>query len=245
MLDSTTLSLGGVVTSAAADATSAQSSLQTTYSQFLTLLTTQLQNQDPLDPMDSDTFTQQLISMSGVEQQIAQTSKLDDVLQATQSSAVNSALSYIGKQVDYVGGTMQYTGSPVALKYSLNTVAEQAQLSITDSSGNVVLNTPAQVTAGGHEFDWDGKDGNGDPVPAGDYTVAVGAVDATGASVTSFVIVPATVTGVETDGGAVYLNVGDQTVPISSVQAVREMPASPATDPTTDPSTDPSTTPTT
>jgi flagellar basal-body rod modification protein FlgD len=222
MLDSTSLSLGGVASVDTTDTTNSRNELATNYSQFLTLLTTQLKNQDPLNPMDSQDFTNQLISLSGVEQQISQTEKLGDILQANQASTVNGALSYIGKQVDYVGGEMQYTGSPVNLKYSLATDSATTQISITDSNQNVVYSTSGELTAGGHAFTWDGKDNNGNPVANGTYNLTVGAVDATGAAVTAYAIVPSTVTGIETDDGQVYLNIGDQKISLSSIQAVRD-----------------------
>jgi flagellar basal-body rod modification protein FlgD len=232
MLDSVSLSLGGVAGVDTTATNNARDSLATNYSQFLTLLTTQLKNQDPLNPMNSQDFTNQLISLSGVEQQISQTSKLNDLLQVNQASAVNSALGYIGKQVDYVGGTMQYDGNPVEVKYSLASAATQAKISIADANGNVVYTSDAELTAGGHSFDWDGKDSSGNALAKGDYTVTIGAVDKDGTSIKSYTIVPATVTGVETLDGQVYLNIGDQKVSIGSVEAVREMPTA-ATTPTT------------
>lgn len=222
MLDSTSLSLGGVAGVDTTKTANSRNSLQTSYSQFLTLLTTQLKNQDPLNPMDSKDFTNQLISMSGVEQQISQTEKLNDLLQVNQASAVNGALGYIGKTVDYVGGAMEYKGSPVQIKYSLAANTSATKISIADKDGNVVWSGDGELSAGGHSFTWDGKNTQGLPAASGNYKVTVGAKDKADKAVTTYVIVPATVTGVETVDGQVYLNIGDQKVSIGAVQAVRQ-----------------------
>jgi flagellar basal-body rod modification protein FlgD len=238
MLDAVSISLGGIATSDTSTA-DAQSSLQDTANEFLTLLTTQLQNQDPTNPMDSTAMTNQLIQLSSTEQQLAQTDKLNDILQIDQANASNIALSYIGKQVDYVGNVMQFNGSPTDIKYSLPSATTTTQISISDSAGNVVYQSPGELTAGGHAFTWDGKDSNGNVLPSGNYTVGITAADSTGTAVTATTLVPSLVDGIETISGQLYLDIGDQQVPIGSVQAVRDNPVA-ATPPasTDDTSTD-------
>lgn len=225
MLDAISLSLGGI---AGTDKTTdtARNNLADTYSQFLVLLTTQLKNQDPLDPMDSKDMTNQLIQLSNTEQQIAQTDKMNEILKINQASAVNSALSYIGKEVDYVGNDMQFSGTPSTFKYYLNSEAVKTKLSISDSDGNVVWSGDGNIKAGGHSFTWDGKDNQGNTVPNGTYKVEIGSQDKENKAVQSVTIVPSFVTGIETADGQVLLNIGSQKVAIGSVQAVRQ-PAAP------------------
>ncbi|MDB5477657.1 MAG: Flagellar basal-body rod modification protein FlgD [Alphaproteobacteria bacterium] len=228
MLDAISLSLGGVAGSGKTTENS-RNSLQDTYSQFLALLTTQLKNQDPLNPMDSKDFTNQLISLSSAEQQLAQTDKLNSILEVSQSSAVNMALNYIGKEVDYVGGQAQFNGSPVNVKYYLDADATQTKVSVLDKDNNVVWSSNGDVKAGGHSITWDGKDKDGNIMANGDYTVSVGAKDKDDKAVKTTVIVPSTVSGIETADGQVMLVIGNQKVAIGSVQAVRQPTATTST----------------
>lgn len=221
MLDAISLSLGGVA--GASDNTGvAQKSLQETYSQFLTLLTTQLRNQDPLNPMDSKDFTNQLISLASAEQQIAQTQKMTDLLEVNQATAVNMALNYIGKEVDYVGGDMRFSGDPVNIKYFIEGEAARTRISIADENGDVVFSTEGENTSGSHAFVWDGRDRDGNPVPEGHYKVTVGAEDSEKRAVQTYAIVPSIVSGIETAGGQVLLIINGKQVPIGAVQAVRQ-----------------------
>lgn len=221
MLDPISLSLGGVAGSETNTGV-AQKSLQETYSQFLTLLTTQLKNQDPLNPMDSKDFTNQLISLASAEQQIAQTQKMGQLLEINQATAVNMALNYIGKEVDYVGGDMQFKGSPVNIKYFLEGDAQRTKISVADENGKVVFTTDGKKTAGSHAFEWDGKDSEGNVVPVGNYKVSIGAQNAEGKAVQTYAIVPAVVSAVETAGGQVLLIINGKQVSIGAVQAVRQ-----------------------
>lgn len=220
MLDAISISLGGV---AGTDKTTANArdNLAATYSQFLTLLTTQLKNQDPLDPMDSKDMTNQMIQLSGVEQQISQTDKMNELLMINQATAVNGALSYIGKEVDYVGGELEYKGSPVGIKYYLDKDASKVKVSVFDKDKKLIWSGDGELKAGGHLINWDGKDKDGKVVAAGDYKVEVGAVDKDNKAVKTTTIVPSTVDGIETTDGQVLLNIGSQKVAIGSIQAVR------------------------
>lgn len=220
MLDAISLSLGGVA-GTDKSTTDARNSLADTYSQFLTLLTTQLKHQDPLDPMDSKDMTNQLIQLSNTEQQIAQTDKLNEILMVNQASAVNMALNYIGKEVDYVGGDMEYAGTPVNIKYYLEKEAEQTKISIRDADDNVVFTTDGVTDPGSNSFVWNGKDSDGNQLPAGQYKVEVGAQDADEKAVQTYTIVPAIVKSVETAGGQVLLMINGKQVSIGAVQAVR------------------------
>lgn len=220
MLDATTLSLGGL--NKAEDKTAAaKKSLGDTYDQFLTLLTTQLKNQDPLNPTDSKDFTNQLIAMSNTEQQIAQTQKMDELIQLNQASTVNMALNYIGLNVDYQGNTLSFDGaSPMDINYNLETAGVKGKVSILNDQNQVVWSSNAALTAGPHKVTWDGKDNLGQPVAAGNYRVEVGVLNSTNGAVKSDITVPGLVTGVETTSdGQVMLSIGDQKVPINTVQS--------------------------
>lgn len=229
MLDAISISLGGIA-GVDKDTSTSKQSLADTYSQFLTLLTTQLKNQDPLDPMDSKDMTNQMIQLSNTEQQIAQTDKMNEILKINQASAVNSALGYIGKEVDYVGGDTEFKGNTVNAKYYLDKAASATKISISDSAGKVIRTMDGDVTVGGHAIAWDGKDNDGKLVAHGDYKIAVGAQDKEGKAVQTTTIVPSTVDGIETSGGQLLLVIGNQKVAIGAVQGVRDaVPATPVT----------------
>src|SRR6266446_9553353 len=98
------ISAAGTAATSSAAATS-QQQLSTNFDSFLTLLTTQLQNQDPLQPMDSNQFTQQLVEFSQVEQQINSNKNLESLISLTKNQASVSAVSYLGKTLTLTDGT--------------------------------------------------------------------------------------------------------------------------------------------
>ena len=109
------------------------------FSQFLTLLTTQLQNQDPLDPLDSREFTDQLVQFSQVEQSINTNSKLDDLISLQLSNSTTSALDYVGLDVSYVSAEVSLEqGENTTIRYSLDRPASVSQINIFDESGQLV-----------------------------------------------------------------------------------------------------------
>ncbi len=147
------------------------------FSQFLTLLTVQLQNQDPLSPMDTTEFTNQLVAFSGVEQQINTNQKLDSLVSLGIGTAFSEAQSYVGKEVSYVSSEFDYTGSPTTLRYSLEGDAVFAKINITDEQGKTVYTADASNTTGAHEFIWDGTLSAGGKAAPGTYEVHVDALD--------------------------------------------------------------------
>ncbi len=232
MLDSSSLVLGGLSSNSADKTETAKKSLAQTYNQFLTLLTTQLKNQDPLNPMDSKDFTSQLIAMANTEQQIAQTDKMDQLLQLNQATAVNQALNYIGLDVNYVGDQfMHYDGFKTTFKYNVQDEGGiKGKVSILDKDNQVVWSSDAPFSAGEHTMTWDGKDNQGQPVPPGSYTLAVAVQNQAQAALKTTAVVPGLVTGIDTNAdGQVLLIIGDQKVPISAVQSA--FVAAPATAP--------------
>ena len=121
-------------------------------SQFLTLLTTQLQNQDPLSPMDSTEFTNQLVQFSQVEQQINTNQKLDDMLQLQLASMSNVGINYVGLDISYLSAEASYDGeAPVTINYSLSEDATIAKLYVSNEEGEVVYSADVPTTAGRSE----------------------------------------------------------------------------------------------
>lgn len=184
MLDSLTLSLGGVG-GVQDKTTAARQSLGQTYDQFLSLLTTQLKNQDPLNPMDSKDFTNQLVSMANVEQSIAQTAKMDELIKLNQANAVNSTvLGYVGMQVEYTGSDFTYSGgTAIQFDYKLAADAAETKVNIYDKDNNLVWSADGDKSSGDHSLIWPGVDKDGKRVPVGNYKFEVVSKDSAGATV--------------------------------------------------------------
>lgn len=200
-----------------------RTSLASNFQTFLTLLTTQLQNQDPTSPMDSNEFTQQLVMYSQVEQQIDTNDKLDSLLQLSGNQTSNLAMSYLGKNVVLTDGTGQLMNGSAKWNYGLDNDAKNCTLTVKNAAGEVVYSKTLEKddkTAGVHNFSWDGKDSNGNPMANGAYTLTVSATAADGSAVKSSVASTVPVTGVDFSGSSPQLVVGTFTVPLSSVSMV-------------------------
>ena len=204
----------GVTTATAANSVSAA------YDTFITLLTTQLQNQDPLDPTNTDTFTQELISLSGVEQQLQTNSTLSSM--STDLSAISQAngLGYVGKTVTATGSTAPLQNGQAEWDYTLNSTASSVTLTVLDSGGNTVYSTSGDTTSGQHSFSWNGQTSGGTTETSGDYTLQVTATDGSGEPITTSTSIVGQVTGVDTSTGSTELLLGDIQVPVSNVTAI-------------------------
>lgn len=192
------------------------------FDQFLTLLTTQLQNQDPLSPMDSTEFTNQLVQFSSVEQQIKANGLLSSLLSAQTLNMTALGVSFIGKNVEVAGKTFQASGTGGAtMSYELPSGAATGSLTLTNENGVVVYHGTPDLTAGVHSFTWDGKDSNGQQVPAGKYTLKVTALTANNDALNVGTYVPGFVNSLETaDDGSLVLDVSGTKVPLSDVRKI-------------------------
>ncbi len=215
------------VTPAASTAAAATSSTQSSlnqlsgnFSTFLTLLTTQLKNQDPTSPMDSNAFTQQLVMYSQVEQQIDTNSNLKTLIGQGTSSAAAVTTGYLGKKVSITNGNASLTGGAATWTYNLGTVAATNQLTVTDANGKIVYTGAGDTTAGSHVFNWDGKDNNGNQLSDGTYKLAVTAADSGGTAITSSVASAGVVSQIDMTGSAPQLVIGNLEVGLGDIAAV-------------------------
>jgi flagellar basal-body rod modification protein FlgD len=216
-----TTAVNGTTPATASSATdNGLSELSGNFDTFLTLLTTQLQNQDPMNPMDSNQFTQELVEFSGVEQQINTNSNLQTLITQGQSNAGTAAVSYLGKSVTITNGDAALQNGAADWSYSLDTDAASTTLTVTDSSGNEVYTTSGETASGQHDFSWDGEDADGNQLPDGAYTLTVNATASDGSAVTSAVASTGVVDEVNMTGTTPLLMIGPMGVPISSVSAV-------------------------
>ena len=203
---------------------SASQQLSADMNTFLQLLTTQLQYQDPLDPMDTAEFTNQLVQYSSVEQAIQTNSKLDTLLQLNVSNLGAQAVSYIGKTVQVLGDVMPLENGKAKAAYTLDKDVQSVTITVKDMSGNVVYSETGETSSGTHEFTWDGKDSNGNQLPDGAYQIVVGTKVASGetsANVTTTVF--GRVTGIASDSSNVYVGLGDAvTATLGDILTIRE-----------------------
>ena len=192
------------------------------FNTFLTLLTTQLQNQDPLSPMDTNTFTQQLVSFSEVEQQIDTNNNLQSLIQLQTANETVSALPLVGQTIEYSSPTAPLQNGQASFSYSLPSAAANSALVVEDSNGNVVYTQPGQTGAGTYNFTWNGQTNGGQQMPdGGAYTLQVVANDANSQPITAAVEALGTVAGISVTNGIANFNLaGGITVPISQLVSV-------------------------
>lgn len=225
------------VAQSALDTTQQKVQLAEDFDDFLSLLTIQLQNQDPLSPMESTEFTSQLVAFAGVEQQINANQKLDDMIQLQLGSIASVALGFVGMDASYVSDELNWDGSnPVNITYAFtDELPEQTKISIYNEAGDLVYFGDGGTELR-NEFVWDGKTTGGAPTPPGTYEVKIGGINSKGGVVEDTTVVTGRVSGIETQDGIVYLLVGDRAVSLSNILNARLPEAAPA--PTTDPSAD-------
>ena len=198
----------------------ALSQLSGNFNTFLQLLTTQMQNQDPTSPMDTNQFTQELVEFSQVEQQINTNSNLNTLITQGQGSATSNAVSYLGKNVTLTNGTAALSGGAANWTYSLGTATAATALTVTDSSGKVVYTGSGATTPGAHQFAWNGQDNAGNQLPDGTYKLTVNAQDTSGTAVTAQVASSGTISQVDLTGSTPKLMIGTMSFPISDISAV-------------------------
>jgi len=200
---------------ATSQANDASKQLSSNFDTFLQLLTTQLQNQDPLQPMDSNQFTQQLVQFSQVEQQIDSNKNLENLISLTKSQATTAAVSYLGKTLTLTDGSAALVGGQAQWTYSLPSTAAATKLVITDSKGHTLYTTTGETESGSHVFTWDGKDATGFSYPAGSYKLKVEAQGADGSDIDSDISSQGTIDEVDLSGTEPALMIGAMSVPIS------------------------------
>jgi flagellar basal-body rod modification protein FlgD len=204
---------------AAAAGTAAGPNLAGNFNEFLQLLTTQLQHQDPTSPLDPNQFTQELVQFSSVEQQINTNKSLTTMISLQQTQQAASALQFIGANVAVSGTTAQLSGGQANWNYSVTQPAT-ATINILNSSGVVVYSTSQTVQPGAQAFAWNGLDRNGAALPDGPYTLSISAVGANGQSVPVTTQIQGVVTGVDVSKTPPNLTIGGQSYPLNQITQV-------------------------
>lgn len=145
------------------------------FQSFLTLLTAQLKNQDPMSPMDSTQFTSQLVQFTGVEQGILQNQNLQQLISLQSNTQMGNAVQYIGKTINDAGNKVQLSGSTGTINYNVTDPStSKVVVTITDSSGTVIRTATIDSPAtGANTFQWDGRNNTNSVVSDGTYNVKV------------------------------------------------------------------------
>ena len=192
------------------------------FNEFLQLLTTQLQNQDPLSPLDTNQFTQQLVEFASVQQQVDMNSNMQTLISLQQTTAATEALQLVGSTVTLAGNSANLstaTGSPAA--WSLNSSgAGTAAVTIKNSSGQTVYTGTTTLNAGADSFTWNGQGNNGVKWPDGSYTIWVAGTGANGQALTIQSQVQGTVSAVDMSQTPPALTVNGHSYAISAIQSV-------------------------
>jgi flagellar basal-body rod modification protein FlgD len=210
----------------------ARTSLAQNFDMFLTLLTTQLKNQDPLSPLDDNQFTSQLVQMTGVETQLDANDLLKQLV-ANTGGSIASAVDLIGKQVEAQSADAKLANGSAQWTYSLGSDTSNLKIEVLDSTGktvDVIAPTADQTTAGEHTLTWDGKNLAGVVQPDGVYTLQLSTQDSTGASVaTGTVFVRGVVASAQQSNGQTMITVNGAQVPLSAVTSVTPVVATTTT----------------
>ncbi|MGF1462605.1 MAG: flagellar hook assembly protein FlgD [Maricaulaceae bacterium] len=204
------------------DAATSAAALAENFDTFLLLLTEQLQNQDPLDPLDSNEFVGQLVEFTGVEQAINTNTNLETLIDLQTAAAGQTAIQLLGQSVTVPGDTalLGPTGS-TSFDFALESPAAQVELQVFNSEGLLVFEGLADPNITENTFVFNGLDENGERLPPGEYSLSVNATDAFGAPIPVSQSITDQVVGVDLTASPALLTLtGDRTVALSDVQSV-------------------------
>ena len=189
---------------------------------FLQLLTTQLQNQNPLDPLDTNQFTEQLVEFASVEQQINENTNLQTLISMQQTNEATSALQLVGSTVT-VGGNaaaLDNAANSAATWNLTTTTPATATVTVTSAAGTTAYSGTMSLNAGTQSFTWNGQGSNGQTWPDGTYKLSVTATGANGQAVSVSTQVQGVVSGVNLTSTPPTLTVNGQSVQIGQVTSI-------------------------
>jgi len=189
------------------------------FNAFLTLLTTQLQHQDPLSPLDTNQFTQQLVQFASVEQQINMNTSLSTLISLQQTAQATAALNFIGATVVVGGDTAQLANGQASWNFAVASPAS-ATINVSNASGQLVYSTTQAAQPGTQAFVWNGRNSVGNVMPAGLYTVSITATGANGQPVPVTTQVQGVVSGVNVNANPITLTVNGQSYPLNQITQV-------------------------
>jgi flagellar basal-body rod modification protein FlgD len=208
------------VGSANSSLSGSRTSIADNFDTFLSLLTTQLKNQNPLDPLDTNQFTEQLVQFTSVEQQLKTNEFLEALITTTANSTATQIVNYIGKTVSSSTTVSELKGGTANWGFDAEQAAQHATFTIKDASGNVVYTETRPLEAGEGSFDWDGVTSTGATAPEGAYQITIDARDENGSVVPVSTEITGLVDGVDLSGDEPFLIIGKARISLSSVTSV-------------------------
>jgi len=211
------MDVNALAAGAATVAENSQTKLVEDFNQFLALLTTQLQFQDPLSPMDSSEFTNQLVSFTQVEQAVATNKNLEDLISRVRSSEMSNAVGYLGTEVTIQTDRAGLRDGVAKWEYGLSTNSEETTLTVKDSSGKILHEVSGNNKAGLSEFIWDAPANT----PDGIYQLTISAKTADGSEVQTAIYSKGNVETIETLNGQIHLSVNGILTAMNNIQAVK------------------------
>jgi flagellar basal-body rod modification protein FlgD len=189
------------------------------FTTFLQLLTTQLKNQNPLDPLDTNQFTQQLVQFAQVEQQMKSNDQLASLVSLEKSAQASTALAYVGSTVVVDGSSAPLANGSAT--WSLNvTKPSTATIVIKDATGQTVYSGSYGVNPGNQQFNWNGRGNDGTLWPDGNYTLSATALDANQQSVAISTEVQATVDSVDLTQDPPLLSINGQDYSLDKIKRI-------------------------
>ncbi len=226
----TIATIANAVTSATGTAPSASANVPTAaaankatlagnFDTFLRILTTQLKNQNPLDPLDTNQFTQQLVQFASVEQQINMNQQLTTLVALQKATQTTSAMSFLGATATVDGTTTRLANGAASWSFSVDKPST-ATINIKSANGELAYSGSYPLTAGAQNFNWDGRGNNGAKWPDGDYTMTVTAKDASGNTVAVSTEVKGTVDSVDLTQNPPTLKIGGQSFSLDRIKQV-------------------------
>jgi flagellar basal-body rod modification protein FlgD len=190
------------------------------FTTFLQLLTTQLKNQNPLDPLDTNQFTQQLVQFAQVEQQMNMNASLTSLISLQRATQTTAALGFLGSTVVVDGDTARLDGGKAAWSYSVDKPST-ATINIKNAAGQVVYTESRTLAPGSQTFDWNGRSTTGQQLPDGDYAISITAKDAKGQLVAISTEVQGVVDGIDLTQLPAVLKIGSRSFTIDKIKQVR------------------------
>jgi flagellar basal-body rod modification protein FlgD len=189
---------------------------------FLSLLTTQLQNQNPLDPLDTNQFTQQLVQFAGVEQQLKTNDQLTTLVSLQQTAQSTQALTFVGKTAVVDGSTAALTNSSATWDISVPSNAN-VNVTIANSTGQNVFTGSYSVNAGQNQpFTWNGQGNDGTQWPDGKYTMTATAADTAGNTVAVSTQIQGVVSSVDLTQSPPLLSINGQTYTVNQIKSIAQ-----------------------
>jgi flagellar basal-body rod modification protein FlgD len=189
------------------------------FTTFLQLLTTQLKNQNPLDPLDTNQFTQQLVQFAQVEQQMKSNDQLATLISIEKSAQATVALSYVGQTVVVDGSAAKLANGHADWSFNSSKPASAA-VTIKDTTGQTAYSGTFAINAGNNAFSWDGRGNDGKVWPNGTYTLAITAKDASGQAVPVTTEVQAVVDSVDLTQTPPLLSINGQNYAVDKIKRV-------------------------